>query len=470
MINNKEHYPVSELKLPPHNIELETAVIGSLLNHGDFTDEVMGLITSKDFYKKEHSLIFNAIEILVNENQKIDLVSVCTWLDDNNELVHVGGIEYVAELASSSVSSANLIHYAQGVKDKSLARELISVANNIASIGYDQTVKIEDKINTAQQQVMDIGSQDKSGALVKIHDLLRPVLALVEERANQGTGMVGISSGYQNLDRLTAGLPKGDLILLAGRPSMGKSTLALNIAERTALAGEVSLFFSAEMPADSLVLRTWANLGEVPHEPLRRGKLNEDDWPKIAHAINKLTDAPLFLDDTSSITVSQIRSRARREAKRQGKNIGLIVVDYIQIMNDPTANKFTNETTSVGNISKGLKAIAKEFKCPVIALSQLNRGLEQRKNKRPVMSDLRESGALEQDADIIMFVYRDEVYNPNTHLKGIAEVQIAKQRNGPLGRAYFDTELKYCRFVDRTSPVPDEPYEVTEENNFKYNG
>lgn len=444
---------VTHLKVPPHSIEAEQAVLGALMLDGTRWDEVQELITAADFYKREHRIIFTAMETLAQKSQPLDVLTVSTMVSDLGQLNEAGGLDYLGAIVTNIHSAANIVAYSGIVRDRAQLRRIISAAHGMADDAFNPDGRPSaDILEGAQKKLMDIATTSKGGDLVQLGALSKMVVALIEKRADDKTGLVGISSGYRNLDEIISGLPESDLIILAGRPSAGKTTLAMNIAERVAMAGHLTFVFSAEMDSPGLIMRTWSNMGNIPHGRLRTGKLHEDDWDSLAHAVSKTRPWPLYIDETPGINVVQITSRARRKARELNQKVGLIVVDYIQIMND--AEKGKNQNERVSNISRGLKRIAKEFKCPVIALSQLNRDVDERPNKRPVPSDLRDSGALEQDADIIMFVYRDEVYYPHSIFKGICEVIIGKQRNGPLNTAYLDVTLSHSRMIDRVDPLP----------------
>jgi replicative DNA helicase len=460
---------VTTLKQPPCSIEAEQAVLAGLMMEGSRWDDVQDIITAGDFYKREHKIIFTAMQALAQRSQPIDIITTSEQASDVGQLHEAGGLAYFEVLLHSTHSTGNIVAYANVVKERAQLRRMITVAHGIADNGYNSEGRTSTELlEEAQKKLLDITAVTKGGDLIQMGSLAREVVKLIEQRADQKSGLVGISSGFRNVDTITAGLPESDLILLAGRPSMGKTTLALNIAERVAMADNMVFVFSAEMDSPGLIMRTYSNIGNIPHHRLRNGRLHEDDWDSLAQAVGKTRTWPLYIDESPAINCVQITSRVRRKVRELNRPVKLIVVDYIQIMSDAEKGKSQNERVS--NISRGLKRIAKEFKCPVLALSQLNRDVDERPNKRPVPSDLRDSGALEQDADTIMFVYRDEVYHVHSIFKGITEVIIGKQRNGPLGTAYLDTILGFSRMIDRVDPLPrkNDPVQEPGAGGFEY--
>ncbi len=447
------------LKIPPHSIEAEQSVIGGLLLSGlahDSTawDSVADQVVEEDFYRQDHRLLFRALADLASDNKPLDLVTVSEWLKQRGELENAGGFAYLATMAKDTPSAANIRAYAEIVREKSILRQLISVGTGIADSAFTaQGRPSKELLDEAEQKVFKIAEQGtKQGQVFKpLKKLLKTTLEHIEELSKLSGNITGVSTGYTDLDEMTSGLQKGDLVIVAGRPSMGKTTFSMNIAEYAAAHKKLpTAVFSMEMPAEQLVLRLLSSMGRVDQHKVRTGKLSDEDWPRIATAVKIFADVPMFIDDSPALSPTEVRARARRLMREHGQ-LGLIVLDYLQLMQ--VGGGSDNRTAEISEISRSLKSLAKELECPVVALSQLNRSLEQRPNKRPVMSDLRESGAIEQDADVIMFVYRDEVYNPESPDKGTAEIIIAKQRNGPIGTCRLTFLGKYTRFENFTQDV-----------------
>jgi replicative DNA helicase len=439
----------SSLKLPPHSIDAEQAVLGGLMLDNAVWDDVADVLIESDFYRREHSVIFTAMHKQNDAGKPIDLVTLAEALDHVNQLELCGGLDYLAELASNTPSTANILAYAHIIRERAILRQLISVANNIADSGYNPDGRESaELLDIAEQQVFKIADErPKDGGPQAVDPLLKKGLDRLEELFNSEGNLTGLTTGFKDLNNHTSGLQKSDLIIVAGRPSMGKTSFAMNLVENYILSQEDPLpvlVFSLEMPAESLITRMLSSIGKVDQTRMRNGKLLDDDWPKLTQAINKLTGKPLYIDDTVGLNPTEMRARARRVAKDHHNKIGMIMVDYLQLMQ--LRGTSDNRTGEISEISRSLKLMAREFEFPVVALSQLNRSLEQRPNKRPVMSDLRESGAIEQDADVIMFVYRDEVYNEDTEHKGVAEIILGKQRNGPIGTCHLSFVGKYTRF------------------------
>ncbi len=420
-------------KVPPHSHEAEQAVLGALMIDHRAWDRISDRLSDKDFYRQDHQLIFQAMANLAHRSQPFDVVTVAESLKVHQQLETSGGEAYLFELAQNTPTAANVTAYADIVREKAILRQLIYVGTDLVEKAYQVTGQdSKDLLDTAEQQVFQIAEQHirESGPVI-ISTLLAKTTNRIDELYRSGNALTGISTGFTDLDRMTAGLQKGDLIIVAGRPSMGKTSFAMNIAENVAIKSSLPvLIFSMEMPAESLTMRMLSSLSRVDLTKVLTGKLSDQDWPRISTAVQLLAETRLYIDDTAGLTPSDVRSRARRVA-REHNGLALIVVDYLQLMRVP-GNK-ENRTNEISEISRSLKILAKELRVPVIALSQLNRGLEQRSDRRPVMSDLRESGAIEQDADLIAFIYRDEVYDENSKDKGIAEIIIRKQRNGPIG-------------------------------------
>lgn len=440
---------VDPLKRPPHSAEAEQSIIGGLMLDNQAWDKVSTKLCEADFYRTEHRILFRAIISLAKRDQPFDVVTLLDALKNNNELDDAGGEAYLFELANNTPSVANVTAYADIVREKSVQRQLISVATEIADSAYNPAGReVPELLDLAETRVFAIGEQTGGdGGPENIKSILVRAVEKIDALYHSGDTITGLATGLSDLDEMTSGLQPSDLIIVAGRPSMGKTTLVMNMAEHAAIkASKPVLVFSMEMPADSLAMRMMSSLGRIDQHKIRTGKLDDDDWPRVTSAVHMLSEAPLFIDDTPALSPSEMRARSRRLAKEHG-GLGLIVVDYLQLMKVPGFNA-ENRTAEISEISRSLKSLAKELQVPVIALSQLNRSLEQRADKRPVMSDLRESGAIEQDADLICFIYRDEVYNEDSPDKGVAEIIIAKQRNGPIGKARVAFIGKYTRFED----------------------
>lgn len=434
------------LKIPPHSIEAEQSVLGGLMLDNDAWDLVADKVSTDDFYRHDHRAIFRAISHLAENDKPYDIITLSEWLKQNNQLQDTGGIAYLAILAKDTPSAANIQAYADIVREKSILRQLIGVGTDIASNAFNpQGRTSKDLLDEAEKKVFSIAEQGtrQNQTFRPIQKLMKSTLAHIEELSKLDSTITGVSTGYTQLDEMTSGLQKGDLIIVAGRPSMGKTTFSMNIAEYAAAYLKLPVaVFSMEMPAEQLTLRMLSSMGRVDQHKVRTGKLSDEDWPRIATAVRIFADVPMFIDDSPGLSPTEVRARARRLVREHGQ-LGLIVLDYLQLMQTGGSE---NRTAEISEISRSLKALAKELSVPIIVLSQLNRSLEQRPNKRPVMSDLRESGAIEQDADMIIFIYRDEVYNPDSPDKGTAEIIIAKQRNGPIGTARLTFLGKYTRF------------------------
>ncbi len=437
---------IARIKMQPHSVEAEQSVIGGLLLSADGWDTVADLVSAGDFYRPDHRLIFRQIATLAEAGQPIDVITLADRLEAMGELEAAGGAAYLAELAGNTPSASNIHAYARVVRERASLRSLIETAQEIADSGFNPGGRsAEELIDEAERLIMQISDRGpKSGVPEGISPLLKRALARIDELFHSGGDITGLSTGFADLDQKTSGLQPSDLVIVAGRPSMGKTSFAMNMVEHAILNQQRPvLVFSMEMPADQLLIRMLSSQGRIDQSRIRNGRLEQEDWPKLTTAVNKLKDAPLFIDDTPALTPTEVRSRARRIMRDHGE-LGLIVVDYLQLMRVAGASE--GRTAEISEISRSLKAIAKEFGCPMLALSQLNRALEQRPNKRPVNSDLRESGAIEQDADLIMFIYRDEVYHEDSPDKGIAEIIIGKQRNGPIGTCRLAFINQFTRF------------------------
>ncbi|HEX5677850.1 MAG TPA: replicative DNA helicase [Alcanivorax sp.] len=442
-----DHLP-DNLRIPPHSQEAEQAVLGGLLLNNEAWDEVAERVGPKDFYRKEHRLIFQVVDQLVEEEKPCDLVTVSQALTHRGELEDVGGMTYLSDLARNTPSAANINAYADIVRERSILRQLIQVSHGIAEQSFNPkgTPSLE-ILDAAESAIFEIAEQQKKGSGPQdIKTVLKKAVDRIDELYKNKSALTGLTTGFEELDKMTAGLQPSDMVVVAGRPSMGKTTFAMNLCENVALKSHKPvLVFSMEMPADAIVMRMLSSLGRINQSSIRSGRLNQDDWPRITSAIQMLSEQKFFIDDTPALSPLELRTRARRVARECGGQLGMIMIDYLQLMQVPGADSRVNE---ISEISRSLKGLAKELNCPVVALSQLNRSLEQRPNKRPVMSDLRESGAIEQDADVIMFLYRDEVYNQDTTEKGIGEVIIGKQRNGPIGTVRVAFRGEFLRFDD----------------------
>ena len=430
---------VAQLRVPPHSIEAESSVLGGLLLDNEAWDRVADLLSPSDFYRYEHRLIFKAIQDLIDASKPADVITVFEALQSLGHADEVGGLSYLNSLAQYVPSAGNIRRYAEIVRERGILRKLVSASDEIATAAFNPQGKPVDTIlDEAEQRIFNIGeegSRMKEG-FQDMGSLVLDLMDRVQEMSDNPNDITGVPTGFYDLDRMTSGLQAGDLIILAARPSMGKTSLAINIAEHVALYEELPVaVFSMEMGASQLAVRIVGSIGRIDQSHLRTGKLSDDEWPRLTEAIEKLRNISLHIDETPGLTVSQLRTNARRLARQCGGKLGLIVVDYLQLMSVSSGMSDENRATAVGEISRGLKMLAKELGCPVIALSQLSRGVESRPDKRPMMSDLRESGAIEQDADVIMFIYRDDYYNKDSKETGVAEVIISKQRNGPTGTA-----------------------------------
>ena len=437
---------MASLKTPPHSIEAEQSVLGGLMLDNDAWDHVAEKIGSVDFYNPAHKKIFECIEELAKESNPFDPVTLAGELERRSLLSDCGGIPYLTELVESIPSVANIRAYAGIVYERAVLRRLISASQSIADTAYNPEGRSsDDLLEMAERAIFQIAEdRAKEGGPIDMRELLKKAIDKIDELFNTGDAITGITTGFTDLDEMTSGLQPSDMIVVAARPSMGKTTFAMNLVENALMATDKSVVvFSLEMPAEQLMMRSLSSLGRINQGKVRTGKLEEDDWPRLSSAVERLKDKKLFIDDTAGISPQEMRSRLRRIVREHG-DLALIMVDYLQLMQIPGFSE--GRTNEISEISRSLKAMAKEFKVPVIALSQLNRSLEQRPNKRPVNSDLRESGAIEQDADVIMFIYRDEVYNPDTEYKGVGEIIIGKQRNGPIGSVRLAFIGQYTRF------------------------
>lgn len=434
------------VRTPPHSVEAEQAVLGGLMLDNSTWDQIADRLNEGDFYRQDHRLIFRAIRELTEDEKPCDAVTLAEWLDNQQLLDQAGGLAYLGLLARDTPSASNVRAYADIVRERSVLRQLIRIGGEIAGGAYSPEGRTPQQlVEEAERRVFEIAEQGtrRNKGFENIRGLLTRAVDRIDALFHSQSSITGLSTGLNNFDEMTAGLQRGDLVIVAGRPSMGKTSFAMNIAEHAAIGSKTpTAIFSMEMAAEQLVMRLISSLGRIDQSKVRTGKLGEDDWPRITSAVKLMSEAPIFIDDTGALTPTEIRARARRLKREHG--LGLVIVDYLQLMQIPGTRE--NRATEISEISRALKALAKELDVPVIALSQLNRNLEQRPNKRPVMSDLRESGSIEQDADVIVFIYRDEVYNEESPDKGTAEIIIGKQRNGPIGMVRATFLGRFTRF------------------------
>ena len=429
---------VARLRVPPHSTEAEQSVLGGLLLDNLAWDKCSDLLSDSDFYRHEHRHIYAAVGSLIASSKPADVITVFEALQSLGKAEDCGGLAYLNALAQSVPSASNVRRYAEIVRERSVLRKLISASDEIATTAFNpQGQPVSQILDEAESRIFRIGEEgSRGGAGFQAMDkLVQALIDRVQElEANGSEDVTGIRTGFYDLDRMTAGLQKGDLIVLAARPSMGKTAFALNIAEHVAVQeGLPVAVFSMEMGASQLALRVVGSLGRIDQQHLRTGRLRDDEWERLPEAASKLSEAPMFIDESPGLNPAELRARARRLARQYGGTLGLIVIDYLQLMSGSSNSSDENRATVLGEISRGMKGLAKELQCPVLALSQLNRSVETRPDKRPMMSDLRESGAIEQDADVIMFIYRDDYYNKDSKEPGVAEIVLAKQRNGPVG-------------------------------------
>jgi len=442
------------IKLPPHSVEAEQSVLGGVLLDTTAWDKVTDLLLERDFYRFEHRLIFRHIARLTEQAKPVDVITVAESLENNAELDKAGGLSYLGSLAQNVPTAANIHRYAEIVRERAIMRQLAEAASAIGTSAYNpggrDARQLLDEAEKLVFEISEAGERGKQG-FVEIIPLLTQVVERIETlySRDNDSDVTGIATGFTDLDSLTSGLQPGDLIIVAGRPSMGKTAFSINIAEHVALEGKRPVaIFSMEMGGTQLAMRMIGSVGKLNQHTLRTGKLEDDDWARMTHALGRLHDADIFIDETAALNSIDLRSRARRLHRQnlEKGGLGLIVIDYIQLMSSTSSKGGDNRANEISEISRSLKSLAKELHVPVIALSQLNRSLEQRTNKRPIMSDLRDSGAIEQDADLILFIYRDEVYDPDSKYKGMAEIIIGKQRNGPIDTVGLTFRGEYTRF------------------------
>ena len=446
---------VELIKLPPHSVEAEQSVLGGLLLDNTAWDKIADMIGESDFYRADHRLIYRHVSKLIGNSRPADVITVSESLESTRELDGIGGLAYLGALAQNTPTAANIRRYAEIVRERAVMRKLAEVGTEIAETAYNPMGKeagqMLDEAESKVFAISEAGARGKQG-FMDMQPLLTQVVERIDMLYNRDnpSDVTGVPTGFTDLDRMTSGLQPGELVIVAGRPSMGKTSLALNMAEHVALESGLPVgVFSMEMGASQLVMRMLGSVGRLDQHKVRTGRLADEDWRKLTDAVGRLNDAPIHIDETAALNALELRARARRLHRQYGK-LGLIVVDYLQLMS--ASSQGENRATEISEISRGLKALAKELNVPVVALSQLNRSLEQRPNKRPIMSDLRESGAIEQDADLILFIYRDEVYNQDSPDKGKAEVIIGKQRNGPIGTVTLVFQGEYTRFANFADP------------------
>lgn len=462
MAENRNRKPsdsqVDAIKVPPHSLEAEQSVIGGLLLDNERWDTVAERVVSSDFYSRPHRLIFEGVKTILEQSKPLDLITLSEHLERHEQLEDVGGFAYLADLAKNTPSAANINAYADIVAERAIVRGLIGVANEIADAGYDpQGRSSEDLIDMAESKVFAIAESrtSENEGPQNVDNILEKTLERIEMLyKTPQDGVTGVNTGFNDLNKKTAGLQGSDLVIVAARPSMGKTTFAMNLCENAAMDQDKPvLIFSLEMPAEQLMMRMLASLSRVDQTKIRTGQLDDEDWARISSTMGILMQKKnMYIDDSSGLTPTEVRSRARRVAREHG-GLSMIMVDYLQLMRVPALSD--NRTLEIAEISRSLKALAKELNVPVVALSQLNRSLEQRADKRPVNSDLRESGSIEQDADLIMFIYRDEVYNPDSPYKGTAEIILGKQRNGPIGSVRLTFQGQHSRFDNYAGPAFD---------------
>jgi replicative DNA helicase len=447
-------------KVPPQNLEAEASVLGGILLENEAINRVLEILAPVDFYREAHRKIFRAMMELTDRNEPSDLITLSELLKAKGELEAVGGSTYLASLADQVPTAANIAYYARIIREKAILRQLITCATEIATRGFEEQGNVDEFLDAAEKVIFDIAEKKIKASFVSVGDMIKDTLKAVERLYERKELVTGVPTGFKDFDKLTAGLQPSELIIVAGRPSMGKTAFALNIATYASLnAGIGVAVFSLEMAREQLVLRMLCSEARVDNSKVRAGYLGERDFPKLANAAGRLHEALIYIDDTPAISVLELRAKTRRLIRDREKKVGLVIVDYLQLMRG--MGNANNREQEISEISRSLKALAKELRVPVIALSQLNRRVEDRGDRRPMMADLRESGAIEQDADVIAFIYRDEVYNQKSADKGIAEVIVAKQRNGPIDTVRLAFLSEYTRFEDLAER--EEYYENAEE-------
>ena len=433
-------------KIPPHDIEAEQAVIGSMLIDKDAIMSAVEVLKPEDFYREDNKIIYEAILNLYNRAEPVDIITLKTELQTMKQLETVGGLEYIAQLPDKVPTTANVEQYIKIIEEKSTLRTLIKTANDLISLGYDQTQEVENLLDTAERKIFDVIQDRNQKGYTSIKDILVDTFTQLEQLYNQKQHITGVPTGFADLDYITAGLHKSDLVIVAARPAMGKSAFALNLATNAAVKSNIPVaIFSLEMSKEQMTNRILCSEAMVDSNKVRTGKIEDDDWQKLAEASGNLSQAQIYIDDTPGISIMEIRAKARK--LKLEKNIGMIVIDYIQLV-QASSRKSGSREQEISEISRSLKILAKEINVPVIALSQLSRSVEQRPDHRPMLSDLRESGAIEQDADIVMFLYRDDYYNPDSDKKNIAEIILAKHRAGSTGTVELLWLGNYTKFAN----------------------
>jgi len=446
-------------KLPPQNIEAEQAVLGAIILDNEALPKSLEILEQDDFYRESHRRLYRAILDLFEKNEPVDIVTVADYLRKNGDLETVGGVSYLSTLADSIPTSANIRYHARIVREKALLRNLIRTATNITARVYEDSSDADEIVDNAERMIFEIAEQRTKTSFASMKDVIKDTFKMIEHLYDKKEAITGVASGFKDLDELTSGFQPSDLIIIGGRPGMGKTAFALNIAQHTAMhMKEPVAIFSLEMSKEQLVMRMLCSESMVDSARVRKGFIGKEDWPKLTSAAGRLADAPIFIDDSSALTVLEIRAKARRLKMEHG-GIGLVVVDYLQLMR--SRGNFERREQEISEISRSLKALAKELRVPVIALSQLNRSVESRHEKIPTLADLRESGAIEQDADVIIFLYRDEVYNKNSpNNRGTADIHVAKQRNGPIGTVKLSFEASCTKFHDYSGLTYEQEVEV----------
>ena len=438
------------LRVPPHSVDAEQAVLGGVLIDNGAWDRIADVVTAAHFYRSDHRAVFDAVASLCDEGRPCDAVTVAERLDRDGLLDSSGGLAYLADLAQNTPNAANIVAYAEIVRERAVLRDLIRTSTEIAESAFrPQGRAARELLDDAERRILEIAERGGAGRResVPIRHVLSGVMERIDELSRRDNPITGVPSGFKDLDAMTAGLQRGDLVIVAGRPSMGKTAFAMNIVEEAAIQGRLSVaVFSMEMPSEQLAMRMLSSLGRIDQQKVRTGRLDPEDWPRLTSPLAMLNDTNIYIVDDSTLNPTELRARCRRLKREQ--ELDLVVIDYLQLMHVPGTSE--NRATEISEISRSLKALAREMKVPVVACSQLNRSLELRGNKRPVMSDLRESGAIEQDADLILFIYRDEVYDEESKDKGKAEIIIGKQRNGPIGKVDLAFLGRYARFEDFT--------------------
>ncbi|HUE38222.1 MAG TPA: replicative DNA helicase [Candidatus Binatia bacterium] len=451
----------SSPKVPPHSLEAEAAVLGGILLDNTALDRVAEHLIAEDFYREAHRKIFRAATELSQRSEPIDLLTLTEALKTRGELPEVGGAGYVSELADRAMSTANIQFHARIVREKAILRGLIATASEIVARGYEARDEVTRFVDEAEQAIYQIAEKKTRASFTRVGDMITDTFRQIEQLYERKEMVTGVATGFTDLDRMTAGLQPSDLIIVAGRPSMGKTSFCLNIAEHVAIEKGIGVaVFSLEMSKEQLVLRMLCSQARVDLSKVRTGYLAQKDFPRLAEAAGRIHDAPIYVDDTPALSALELRAKARRLKRMKEANLGLVIVDYLQLMRGSSSRDESREQ-EISQISGGLKALAKELRLPVIALSQLNRQVEGRNPPKPRMADLRESGAIEQDADVIAFIYRDEVYNQQSRDQGIAEILVAKQRNGPIGDVRLSFRSEYTRFENLEEMLPELPADAS---------